>query len=326
LPTARELGEQLYQLAQREAEPTHRLEAHGALGGILFYLGEYAAARTYLEQGLTLIDPTAQRALALRSNVTTGVTWCLVHAALTLWCLGYPAQALRRSQEALALAQELAHPYSLGLARHYAASLHHHRREAFAVQAQAQALLTLATAHGFPLWAGFGTCWRGWTLAMQGQDAAGLAQLHQGMTAVLTTGQELGRPFCLVILAEAAGQVGQDDEGLRLLAEALMALEESRRGDLLAEAYRLQGELLLRQAVSEAAQAEACFQQSLAIAHRQQAKSWELRAATSLARLWQQQGKQTEARELLAPIYGWFTEGFDTADLQDAKALLEVLT
>jgi len=291
----------------------------------LFYLGEYAAAQTYLEQGLTLIDPTAQRALALRSNVTTGGTWCLVHAALTLWCLGYPAQALRQSQEALALAQELAHPYSLGLARHYAASLHHHRREAFAVQAQAEALLTLATAHGFPLWAGFGTCWRGWALALHGQGAAGLAQLHQGMTAVLATGQELGRPFCLVILAEAAGQGGQVDEGLRLLAEALRALEESRRGDLLAEAYRLQGELLLRQAVSEAAQAEACFQQSLTIAHRQQAKSWELRAATSLARLWQQQGKQTEARELLAPVYSWFTEGFDTADLCDARALLEEL-
>jgi class 3 adenylate cyclase/predicted ATPase len=325
LPTARELGEQLYQLAQREADPTPRLEAHGALGGILFYLGDYAAARTHLEQGITLTDPTAPQALARRSNVTAGVTWCLVHAALTLWCLGYPAQALRRSQEALALAQELAHPYSLGLARHYAASLLHHRREASAVQAQAEALLTLATAQGFPLWAGFGTCWGGWALAMQGQGAAGLAQLHQGMTAVLATGQELGRPFCLVLLAEAAGQVGQVDEGLRLLAEALMALEESRRGDLLAEAYRLQGELLLRRAVPEAAQAEACFQQALAIAHRQQAKSWELRAAMSLSRLWQRQGKRAEAYELLAPIYGWFTEGFDTADLQEAKVLLEAL-
>jgi class 3 adenylate cyclase/predicted ATPase len=325
LPTARELGEQLYQLAQREADPTHLLEAHGALGGILFYLGDYAAARTYLEQGLTLIDPTAQRALVLRSNVTTGVTWCLVHAALTLWCLGYPAQARQRSQEALALAQEQAPPYSLGLACHYAASLHHHCREALAVQAQATALLTLATAHGFPLWAGFGTCWRGWVLAMQGQGTAGLAQLHQGMTAVLATGQELGRPFCLVLLAEAAGQVGQVDEGLRLLAEALMALEESRRGDLLAEAYRLQGELLLRQALPEAAQAEACFQRALTVARRQQAKSWELRAAMSLSRLWQHQGKRVEARDLLAPIYGWFTEGFDTTDLQEAKVLLEVL-
>src|SRR5919109_1064441 len=197
----------------------------------------------------------------------------------------------------------LAHPYSLGLARHYAATLHHRRREAPAIQAQVEALLTLATAQRFPLWAGFGTCWQGWALAVRGQSAAGLAQLHQGMTAVLATGQELGRPFGLVLLAEAAGQVGQVDEGLRLLAEALMAMEESRRGDLLAEAYRLRGELLLRQAVPDAVQAEACFQQALAIAHRQQAKSWELRAAISLCRLWQRQGKRAEARVLLAPVY-----------------------
>jgi predicted ATPase len=326
LPTARELGEQLYQLALREADPTHRLEAHGALGGILFYLGEYAAARTHLEQVITLIDPTAQQALVPRSNVTTGVTWCLVHAALTLWCLGYPAQALRRSQEALALAQELAHPYSLGLARHYAAQVHHHRREASAVQAQAEALLTLATAHGFPLWAGFGTYWRGWVLALQGQGAAGLAQMHQGTTAVLATGQELGRPFCLVQLAEAAGHVGQVAEGLRLLGEALVVMADSGRGDLLAEAYRIQGEFLLRHAVPDAAQAEACFHQALVIARRQQAKSWELRTAMSLSRLWQRQGKRAEARELLALIYNWFTEGFDTADLQEARALLKELS
>ena len=141
----------------------------------------------------------------------------------------------------------------------------------------------------------------------------------------MATGKELSRPRCLVLLAEATGHVGQVEEGLRLLAEALAAIEASGQGDLMARAYRLQGELLLRQAVPDAAQAEACFQQALAIARRQQAKSWELRAAMSLSRLWQQQGKRAAARELLAPIYGWFTEGFDTADLQDAKALLEEL-
>jgi tetratricopeptide (TPR) repeat protein len=126
--------------------------------------------------------------------------------------------------------------------------------------------------------------------------------------------------------AEAAGHAGQVEEGLRWLDEGLMAFKASGRGDMLAEAYRLQGELLLRQAVPEVAQAEACFQQALAVARRQQAKSWELRAAMSLSRLWQQQGKWDEARELLAPIYGWFTEGFDTADLQEAKALLQELS
>jgi predicted ATPase len=160
---------------------------------------------------------------------------------------------------------------------------------------------------------------------VQGQGEAGLAQIRQGMPAVLATGQELARPLCLVLLAEAAGHAGQINEGLRLLAEALMALEASGRGDLLAEAYRLQGEFLLRQAVPDAAQAEACFQQALALARRQQAKSWELRAALSLGRLWQRQSKRAEAYDLLAPIYGWFTEGFDTADLQDARALLDAL-
>ena len=324
LPTARELGEQLYRLAQRAADPTHRLEAHDALGSTLFYLGEYAAARTHLEQGIALIDPAAQRAQALRHDVAPGVR-CLAMAANTLWCLGYPAQAVRRSQEALALAQALAHPHSLAVAQYWAAFLHYRRREAPAVQAQAEALLTLATAQGFPLYVGHGTFWRGWALAMQGQGEVGLAQMHQGLAAVLATGQTLARPFCLVLLAEAAGHAGQVEEGLRLLAEALTALEASGRGDLLAEAYRLQGELLLRQATPDAAQAEACFQQALAIARRQQAKSWELRAAMSLSRLWQQQGKRAEAHELLAPIYGWFTEGFDTADLQEAKALLDEL-
>ena len=207
----------------------------------------------------------------------------------------------------------------------FAAYLHYRRREVPAVQAQADALLTLATAQGFALYVGFGTCWQGWALAVQGEGEAGLAQLRQGLAAVLATGQELARPRFLVLLAEVAGHVGQVEEGLRLLAEALAALGASERGDLLAEAYRLQGALLLRQAAPDVALAEACFQQALAVARRQQARSWELRAAVSLSLLWQQQGKYQEAHDLLAPIYAWFTEGFDTADLQEAKALLEEL-
>ena len=161
------------------------------------------------------------------------------------------------------------------------------------------------------------------------------------MAAILATEQTVSRPFCLILLAEVAGHIGQVAEGRRWLAEALVALEASGRGDLLAETYRLQGELLLQSRVQSPesevlppdlgphraldVEAEACFQQALAVARRQQAKSWELRAATSLARLWRQQGKYSEAYDLLAPVYGWFTEGFDTADLQDARALLEEL-
>jgi predicted ATPase len=324
LPTAREFGEQLDRLAQREAEPTHLLEAHSTLGQVLFFLGEYAAARTHFEQGIALTDLTTQRALTLRQDVAPGVR-CLAMAAATLWCLGYPAQAVRRHQEALVLAQTLAHPHSLAWAQHFAAYLYHHCRKAPEVQAHAEALLTLSTTQGFPLWAGFATCWRGWALAMQGQGEEGLAQIGQGLAALLAVGQELGRPGCLVLLAEAAGSTGQAEEGLRLLAEALTVFETSKRGDMLTEVCRLQGELLLRQALPSAAQVEACFQQALAIARRQQAKSWELRAAMSLSRLWQRQDKRDAARELLAEVYGWFTEGFDTADLQEAKALLEEL-
>jgi class 3 adenylate cyclase/predicted ATPase len=319
LQTARELGEELFSLAQRTAAPLHLLEAQDALGTALFQLGEYAAARTYLEQGPARTDPKAQRALVLHSGDVPEVRR-LVYVANTLWCLGYPAQAVRWCQEALA--QGVEHPQSLGIARNMVALVYHRRREAPAVQAQAEALLSLAT---FPLFVGQGTYWRGWMRIMQGESAAGLAQFRQGMAAVLATGQELSRPLCLVLLAEAVGHTGQAEEGLFLLDAALAAFEAIGRGDMLAEAHRLQGELLLRQATPDVSQAEASFQQALAIARRQQAKSWELRAATSLSRLWRQQGKRAEARELLAPIYGWFTEGFDTADLQDARALLNEL-
>jgi len=329
---ALELGRQLDRLVQRETLPTPRLESHDTLGGILFYMGDYTAARMHLDQVIALTDPATQHSLALRQGVAPGVR-CLAVAALTLWCLGYPAQAVGRSREALALAQELGHPPSLALARFFTAVLHYRRREVPAVQTQAEALMSLATAQQFPLWAGWGTCWRGWALALQGQGEAGMAQMRDGLATVMATGQSLSQPFCLALLAEAAGHVGRVEEGLRLLAEALTALEASGRGDLLAEAYRLRAELLWRQASgtdvkptpAAAARAEACLQRAMAIARRQQAKSWELRIAMSLSRLWQGQGKRDAARELLAPIYAWFSEGFDTEDLQEGKALLHAL-
>jgi hypothetical protein len=150
--------------------------------------------------------------LALRHGVAPGVT-CLAYAANTLWCLGYPAQGLRRSEEARALARALAHPHSLALAQHFATSLHHRRRDVPAVQEQANVLLHLSTADEFPLWRGFATCWQGWGLVMQGQAKTGLAQMRQGMAAVLATGQTLSRSHCLVLLGEAAGHGGQTEEG-----------------------------------------------------------------------------------------------------------------
>ena len=325
LRTARELRDQCLWLAQRAGEPTHCLEAHIHLGLTLALLGEYALARTHLAQGSALTEPMMQPALAQRQSIIVPGVACLIYAVPTLWCLGYPAQALRRSQDALTLAQARAHPYSLAMARHFAAFLHYLRRDAAAVQVEADALLTLATTHTFPYWAVAGRVWQGWALAMQGTGEAGVAQIRQELATTAALEQALARPVWLVLLAEAAGHIGQIAEGLCWLAEALTAFAVTGRGDLLAEAYRLQGALLVHQAGLHTAQAETCFQQALAIARRQQAKSLELRAAVGLSRLWQQQGKQGEARALLAPLYDWFTEGFDTPDLQEAKTLLEEL-
>jgi hypothetical protein len=228
---------------------------------MLFFRGEYAAARLHLEQGSALIDPTVHWPQALRHGEAPGVR-CLTVAALTLWCLGYPEQALRHSQDGQALAQALADPYSLVHAQHWAASLQHRRREVPAVLAQAEAILELATAQEFPVYVAHGVCWRGWALAMQGQYEAGLDQIHKGLEALRVKGLELSRPLWLVLLAEATGQhVGQVVEGLRLVAEAITVLEASGRGDMLAEAYRVQGVLLLQRTAPDVVDAEACFQQ-----------------------------------------------------------------
>jgi len=185
--------------------------------------------------------------------------------------------------------------------------------------------MAIATAQGFPVQMANTTPLQGWALAACGRGAEGIMQIQQGLAASQAIGTVRDRPYHLALFAEVSAQVGQTTEGLEALAEALVTLPKSGARWWEAELYRLRGELLLRHAVAQPGEAEACFQQALDIARRQQAKSLELRAAMSLSRLWQQQGKRDEARELLAPIYGWFTEGFDTADLQEAKALLEEL-
>ena len=240
LSMARELGEQLVWLAQRAGDPMQSLEAHDALGATLFALGEYAAARPHLEQAIAFTDPTTQRALALRHGIASGVR-CLAVAANALWRLGFPDQAVQRSREALALAQELTHPLSLMSAQYWAAWLHYVRREVSVVQALTDALLTLATTQGFPLYVGYGTCWRGWVLVMQGEGAAGLAQLRQGMAAILAAGHESAHSLCLLLLAEAIGHAGQVEDGLDLLTEALTAFETSQRGDMLTGSVSIPG-------------------------------------------------------------------------------------
>jgi predicted ATPase len=319
------LGEQCLSLAQRLHDHSLLLQAHRALGQTLFWLGELAPASAHLEQGLSLYDPQQHESLAFRYGTDPGVG-CHGFAAVALWMLGYPAQALAKTQEALTLARELSHPFSLVYALGFAARLHQYRREGQQTQERAEATMRLATEQGFPEWVAVGAILRGWALAEQGREEEAMVQMRQGLAAYRATGAELWRPYWLSILAEVYGKVGQTDEGLRVLAEGLVAAHTSGQRSYEAELYRLKGELLLARAVEQPAEeAEACFQQALHVARSQEAKALELRAATGLARLWQQQGKGAEARELLAPIYGWFTEGFDTPDLQEVKALLEEL-
>jgi predicted ATPase len=249
----------------------------------------------------------------------------LSYVAYILWVLGYPNQALRRTHEALTLAQAWSNPFSLYLALYHAGQIHRLRREVHAVQECTEAAIALAAKLGLARRLPMTVHQWGWVLAVQGRSAEGIAQMRVGLSTLQATGAELAQPRLLAWLAEAYGHEGQAETGLRVVADALAVAHRTGERRDEAEISRIKGELLLRQAVPDVHQAEACFQQALAIARRQQAKSWELRAAMSLARLWQQQGKRAEARELLAEIYGWFSEGFDTADLQEAKAFLEAL-
>jgi predicted ATPase len=324
LHTARELGETLLRLAQRAADPVLAVIAHTALGATWFCLGALPTARSHLEDGIARYTPDQRRAPAFRMGQDPGVS-CRLYVAGTLWLLGYPDQALTRIHDALALAHELSHPYSLAYARGWAAIVAQFRRDVLAVHEHAEATVALSTEQGFTQWAAMGTSLRGWALAMQGQGEAGMAQIRQGIAAWRATGAALAVPYVCTVLADVAAHLGYSEDGLQALAEAHTLVEQHEERYWEAEIYRLRGVLLLKQPETQQAEAEGWLRRALDVAHRQEAKSLELRVAMSLGRLWQQQGKRDEARELLAPVYGWFTEGFDTADLQEAKTLLEEL-
>jgi predicted ATPase len=324
LPTVQELAEQLLSLAQRLHEPALLLEAHYAFGMSLFWRGELASAHAHFAQGIALYNPQQHRPHAFRFGQDPGMA-CLSAMAWIRQLLGYPDEALIRSQEALTLAQQQAHPFSLAFACTWAAFLHQLRRDGPAAQARAEAAIALATEQEFPFWRAIGAILQGWAHAAQGQTEEGIPQMYQGIAAIRAMGEELGRAYFLGLLADALAHMRQAEEGLTILDEALAAVERTGVRAQEAELYRLKGVLLLLSADHEA-EAEACFRQALVIARRQQAKSLELRAAMSLARLWLRQSKHAEARQLLAPIYNWFTEGFDTADLREAKGLLEALS
>ncbi|NOT54897.1 MAG: hypothetical protein HOP18_09855 [Deltaproteobacteria bacterium] len=328
--TARELGEQLLGLAHREHDPTLLVEAYWIMLSTLFPLGEFGEAQAHLTRSLALYD--AQRydsPVFLYGGIELEVfSLAYVYAAFVLWHLGYPDQALQQSEAALTLAQELLSPFSLAGVQFFAAILHQLRREISLIQEWAGAAILLAREHGFPNWVAGGTVLQGWAWVEQGQREEGISQIRQGLTIHQTLGAGLLQTYLFALLAEASGKARQAEEGLAALTEALTLMDKSGERFYEAELYRLYGELSLRMGERETRQTgkeekispsplhplahsspEECFLKAIEVAQHQQAKSLELRAAMSLARLWQNQGKRKEAHKLLAEIYGWFTEG-----------------
>lgn len=322
LRTADEMSQELLQLAQRQADPGLLLEAHLAAGFVALYYGHLVAARVHLEHSRRLWNTQQLPLPSLYDGYDSRVT-NLDWMALVLWELGDADQAQQWNQEALALASRVGHTPTVGFAHFYAARLAHCRRDVTATQAYAEALMAFAAEQGFALRLEQGRILRGWALAMQGDAPEGVAQIREGWAVYLDVGPKMMRPYFLSLLAEAHAQAGQPEAGLQAVAEALTLVEATEERWWEAELSRLKGALLLQLQTSDAAQAEACFQHALDVARSQQSKALELRAALNLSQLWHEQNRRDEARQLLTELYDWFTEGFDTPDLQEAQALLD---
>jgi predicted ATPase len=362
LKTAREIGEQLLSLAESVEDTALLVQAHWAIGFSLCHLGEFNEAMDHCERGLALYDSQQRYDHLLHHRYDPGAALRSC-GAWTKWFLGYPDQSLDNIHEALALAEQARHPENSCLTLFQAAFLYQLRRDAQRTREQAEALIEHAGEYGLTPWIAIGTSLRGWALAEQGQKSEGVTQIRQTLAAHGKFGSEIARIHFLGLLAETLLKDRQTEDGLTVLSEALSAVHRIGGHYYEAEMYRLKGELILdcglRMAEGRAgergsvragevaesfsshaltlprspalpsairnpqAEAEDCFNRAIEIARRQSAKSWELRAVMSLSRLWRQQGRHVESREVLGEVYGWFTEGFDTADLQDAKALLE---
>ncbi|NOT54830.1 MAG: AAA family ATPase, partial [Deltaproteobacteria bacterium] len=320
--------------------------AHFSLGVPLLFMGDFTQARLHLERSVALYKP--QQLSALGHLYDPGVM-SLSQLAFVLWLLGYPDQARQRIQETLTLARDLAHPFSLAYALGWAARTYRLRGEQQASHELEDEWLGLCTEYGFSHQFAMATISQGWGFAEEGQPEAGLMQIRQGLTAYRATGEELGSSSYVILLAEAYGRTGRFAEALTTFSEAQAFVHKTEERFWEAELYRLQGEVTLQQEARAhelevgslipqvsslkplapngvAREAEAWFLKAIAVARQQQAKSFELRSTVSLARLWHKQGKAREAHQVLSAIHDWFTEGFDTKDLQEAKALLDTLS
>jgi predicted ATPase len=319
---ARALAEQMLRLAQRTGDLLSCQYAHNRLGRIALQRGEFADARTHGEQALALSPPPrVQSGVELAFDPEVNARYLLAWA---LWLLGYPDQARASAQAALVLAHERAHPWSLAAAFTVMAQIHGYCGAWHTVHEHAAALQQLATEQRLAAFVAYAMYFRGLAFLGQDQIAEGIAQLHQSIAAMQGTGERLDLYF-QACLAAAYGRNGQVEEGLALLADVQAQAHTSEWRVYETRLYRFKGELLLARSAAHQAEAERCFQHAIDVSRQQQARSLELEASLSLSRLWQQQGRREAARQLLAEIYGWFTEGFDTADLQDARALLETL-
>ena len=325
LQFASEMGEELLSLAGRLQDPGCQLEAYLARGNSLFFFGEFAAAMENLERAFALYDPQKHRVHALVYGLEPGA-FCLQRMTYVLLILGYPDQGKRKSEDAVALARQQSHPLTLATAFTVASLIHSARGEWLAAQQQAEAAIALCAEHGFSSILAQGTFLRGEALAKQGRGEEAIALLRRSAQAARNTGARLFETYVLTMRADACLTAERSEQGLSAVDRAIAIMGKTGERFLEAEVYRLRGRLLLMQDASDAVSAERTFREAVEVARRQSAKSFELRATTSLAQLLKKQGKKDEARQRLAEIYGWFTEGFDTADLRDAKALLDELS
>jgi tetratricopeptide (TPR) repeat protein len=319
---AYELAVKLLSLVQQTDDPVSLLIAHGALGQTQIQLGDIVAGRDTLERGLAYYDPERLRNLAYVYGEDFGVT-ASAYLGVALLLLGYPDQGLARMRTMLTVVEVSPHPHVLAIAFYGITFLYLLRRESHAAQAFAERGITLCEEKGIPFFRALLSINHAHALALQGHAREGIAEGQQALATYRSLGARLFVPYCLAQVAEMHFLAGQAEAGLAVVAEGLAAVDDTGEGKVEAELYRLRAELLASQ--GHEAEAEEDWHRALAVARRQQARSWELRATLGLCRLWCRQGKRADARRMLAEIYGWFTEGFDTPDLQEAKALLEEL-
>jgi DNA-binding winged helix-turn-helix (wHTH) protein/tetratricopeptide (TPR) repeat protein len=319
-----ELGEHLLTVAQQSGDSGLILQAHHALWTTAYNAGAFAATRWHAEQGIALYTPVQHHAQTERYGGHDPGVCGRSYVAKSLWHLGYPEQAEQWNEAAITLARELGHRFTLGHTLQVAAGVHQRQRDVPRTYERAAAALRLGSAQGSQYLVAISTVKLGWAVAMQGQVDEGILQIHQGLAALQAINMRHMRAEMLALLAEAYGRAGRYAAGLAAIDEALEIVEATGRRVPEAELYGLKGDLLWH-AGGQLEAAEICFQHQRTIACQQQAKSWELRAALGLGRLWQHQGKRAAAYQLLAEVYHWFTEGFDTPDLQEARALLEAL-